>query len=434
MSPAYRRELGRRLVHDMSNSSAPFQLRQAALPVYLPTLLFSAGEAAFIPIVPVIAQNVGANLATAGLVAGMLTLGIVFGDIPSGWVISRIGERMAMLWSTLLALLGAGCALAATNPFVLGVGIFFIGLATSAFALARHAFLTTFVPFAYRARALSTLGGMFRAGAVMGPLLSALVLALTNTPLAAFWLMVVFTLGTGAVLLFMPDPEKTFGHAERIRDTSGHNLTTGELEVEKETTGLFHSIKNNWGVLARLGGASALVMALRSGRTVIFPLWAVSIGIKDADTALIIGLATAVDFLLFFTSGQIMDKWGRLASIVPSMLVMSAALLVLSLTHDVNTHVFWFIATAFLFAIGNGIGSGILLTLASDLADKKNPAPFLGAWRFITDSGAALAPLGIAALTAALSLAVASAITGVAGIVGVIMMVMYVPRFLPQKK
>lgn len=418
----------------MSNSSAPFQLRQAALPVYLPTLLFSAGEAAFIPIVPVISQNVGANLATAGLVAGMLTLGIVLGDIPSGWIIARIGERMAMLWSTLIALIGGGLALAATNPFMLGLGIFFIGLATSAFALARHAFLTTFVPFAYRARALSTLGGMFRAGAVMGPLLSAAVLAMTHTPLAAFWLMVIFTLATGAVLLFMPDPEKTFGHAERMRDNTGHSLTSGELEVEHETMGLFTTIKKNWRVLARLGGASALVMALRSGRTVIFPLWAVSIGIKDSDTALIIGLATAIDFMLFFSSGQIMDKWGRLASIVPSMLVMSAALLTLSITHDVSTNVFWFIATAFLFAIGNGIGSGILLTLASDLADKKNPAPFLGAWRFITDSGAALAPMGIAAITAALSLAIASAITGVAGIVGVIMMMIYVPRFLPRKK
>lgn len=418
----------------MSNSGAPFQLRQVGLAVYLPTLLFSAGEAAFIPIVPVIAQNVGASLATAGLVAGMLTLGIVVGDIPSGWIISRIGERMAMLWSTLVALLGAGCALAASTPLVLGAGIFLIGLATSAFALARHAFLTTFVPMAYRARALSTLGGMFRAGAVAGPLLSSLVLALTHAPLAAFWLMVAFTLASGAVLLFMPDPEKTFGHAQRLRDPFGHQVTTGELEIEQETTGLLHTVKENWRVLARLGGASALVMVLRSGRSVLFPLWAVSIGMAEADTALIIGLATAIDFLLFFPSGQIMDKWGRLASIVPAMILMSLSLLVLSVTHDVSNNVFWFIATAFAFAIGNGIGSGILLTLASDLANKKNPAPFLGAWRFITDSGAALAPMGIAALTAAVSLAVAAAATGFAGIVGVIMMLIYVPRFLPRKK
>ncbi|MEY4039203.1 MAG: hypothetical protein RLZZ52_71 [Actinomycetota bacterium] len=416
----------------MSTPAAPFQLRHAALSIYLPTLLFSAGEAAFIPIVPVIAQNVGASLATAGLVAGMLTLGIVMGDIPSGWVISRIGERMAMLWSTLIALLGSGLALAATTPLMLGAGIFLIGLATSAFALARHAFLTSFVPTQYRARALSTLGGMFRAGAVLGPLLSSVVLTLTGNPLAAFWLMAFFTLAAGAVILFMTDPEKSFGAVQLVHDNTGRDITPGELEVEEETYGLFATVSRNWRVLSRLGVASALIMALRAGRSVIFPLWAVSIGITDADTALIIGLATAVDFALFFTSGQIMDRWGRMASIIPSMAVMSLALLLLSLTHDLSGNVMWFIAMAFLFALGNGIGAGIVLTLSSDLADKKNPAPFLGAWRFVTDSGAAIAPLGIAAVTAALSLSAAAALTGVAGVVGIVMMLVFVPRYIPK--
>jgi MFS family permease len=416
----------------MSTPVATFQLRQAAVSIYLPTLLFSAGEAAFIPIVPVIAQNVGASLATAGLVAGMLTLGIVMGDIPSGWVISRIGERRAMLWSTLIALLGSGLALAATTPLMLGAGIFLIGLATSAFALARHAFLTSFVPTPYRARALSTLGGMFRAGAVLGPLLSSGVLALTGNPLAAFWLMAFFTLAAGAVILFMTDPEKSFGAVHMVHDNAGRELTPGELEVEEETYGLFATVSRNWRVLSQLGVASALIMALRAGRSVIFPLWAVSIGIKDADTALIIGLATAVDFALFFTSGHIMDRWGRMASIVPSMAVMSLALLLLSLTHDLSGNVMWFIAMAFLFALGNGIGAGIVLTLSSDLADKKNPAPFLGAWRFVTDSGAAIAPMGIAAITAAVSLSAAAALTGVAGVVGIVMMLVFVPRYIPK--
>lgn len=418
----------------MSNSSSTFQLRQAAIPVYLPTLFFSAGEAAFIPIVPVIAQNVGASLATAGLVAGMLTVGIVLGDIPSGWVISRIGERAAMLWSTLIALIGAALALAATTPLILGAGILLIGIATSAFALARHAFLTSFVPMKYRARALSTLGGMFRAGAVLGPLASALVLALTQSPLAAFWLMVAFTIAAGAVLLFMPDPEKTFGATRLVTDDLGHKVTPGEREVEQESVHLFASISRHAKVLASLGVASALVMALRSGRAVILPLWAVSIGLRDSDTALIIGLATAIDFALFFSSGQIMDKWGRLAAIVPSMLTMSVAFFILSVTHDLSHNDLWFIAMAFLMAIGNGIGAGILLTLGSDLSDKKNPAPFLGAWRFVTDSGAAVAPMGIAALTAVASLAIATAAVGFAGIIGAAMMLYFVPRIIPRHK
>jgi MFS family permease len=418
----------------MTSTPAPFRLTQAALPVYLPTLLFTAGESAFIPIVPSIAQNVGADLATAGVVAGMFTVGILLGDIPSGWVISRIGERIAMLWSTLLAVLGGGLALLATSVPVLAVGILLIGLATSTFALARHAFLTTFVPLSHRARALSTLGGMFRAGSVIGPLLASGVLAVTHEPLSVFWLMVLFTAGTGAVLLFMPDPETTFGAATRTLDPGGMAVTSGELEVEQESTGLFATIRRNWGVLLRLGMASALVMALRSGRAVILPLWAVSIGMADSHTALVIGLANAVDFALFFTSGQIMDRWGVLWAAVPSLLVMGSGFVVLAFTHDGALAVFWFTALAFMVAVGNGIGSGILLTLGSNLADRSNPAPFLGAWRFFTDAGAASAPLGIAALTAVASLAVAAGALGALGFVGAGLMLLYVPRYLPRKK
>lgn len=416
------------------SSPATFKLSQATLPVYLPTLLFSAGEAAIIPIIPAIAHQLGASLATAGLVAGMLTVGIVLGDIPSGWIISRIGERMAMLWSTLVALIGSAMAMLAPTPAVLGLGILLIGLATSAFALARHAFLTSFVPLSHRARSLSMLGGMFRAGAVIGPLVSSLVLAVTKTPLASFWLMVAFTLAAGAVLLFMPDPEKTFGAAKIVKDPEGRDVTLGELEAEQETIGLFTTIGHNWRVLVRLGSAAAILTALRSGRTVILPLWAVSIGISDADTALIIGLATAVDFFLFFTSGQIMDKWGRLASIVPSMGIMSIAFVILAFTHDLSGNTVWFIVMAFLMALGNGIGSGILLTLGSDLSPKGNPAPFLGAWRFVTDSGGAVAPMGIAAITAVASLSAAAGAVGLLGFMGIAMMIVYVKRFLPSTK
>jgi MFS family permease len=116
------------------------------------------------------------------------------------------------------------------------------------------------------------------------------------------------------------------------------------------------------------------------------------------------------------------------------MVVMSSAFFILASTQDLSNHVAWFIASAFIVAIGNGIGSGILLTLGSDLADKKNPAPFLGAWRFVTDSGAALAPLGIASLTAAISLGAAAFAVGIAGVIGTIMMMAYVPRYISRTK
>ncbi|HKU12001.1 MAG TPA: MFS transporter, partial [Sinomonas sp.] len=56
-------------------SDAPFSFRSIALPVFLPTLLFSTGEGAILPIIPIAAHNLGASLALAGLVASMVMVG-----------------------------------------------------------------------------------------------------------------------------------------------------------------------------------------------------------------------------------------------------------------------------------------------------------------------------------------------------------------------
>ena len=407
------------------------------MPIYLPTLLFSAGEAALVPVLPAIADRLGANLSIAGLVASMLVVGILIGDIPGGWIVSRIGERMSMLWSSVLALFGIGIALIAPNPGVLGLGVFAIGLATSVFALARHAFLTTFVPLSHRARALSTLGGMFRGGAVLGPFITAGLMSINHDPASAFWLTGGFTLASSLVLILMPDPEKSFGqvrtHAVRVSKTVTLHETAGEEEALNEVRGMFHTVARNWRVLIRLGTAAGLVVALRTGRTVLLPLWAVSIGVNSADTALVLGLASAIDFALFFTSGQLMDRFGRLAAIVPSMLGMAIPLIVLAFTHDASNAALWFVVTALVMGFGNGLGSGINLTLASDLAPRATPAPFLGAFRFTTDACGAAAPLIVSGIIGLATISAAALTLGALGFVGVAMMLRWVPRYIPTR-
>jgi hypothetical protein len=74
------------------------------------------------------------------------------------------------------------------------------------------------------------------------------------------------------------------------------------------------------------------------------------------------------------------------------------------------------------------------MTLGADLADKRNPAPFLGAWRFTGGLGGAGAPLAIATITAAASLAVAAGVMGVLGLVGAGILARYVPRFIPRRR
>ena len=405
----------------MSTSSQEFRFRSIALPAILPTLLFSIGEGAVLPLIPIVADNLGATLAIAGFIASMVMVGELVGDIPSGWVVARIGERTAMIYAALVSIVGLSISIVAPNPWVLAIGIFLVGLSTAVFALARHAFMTSFVPRQYRARALSTLGGTFRLGFFVGPFISAAVIHVSGTAQSVFWIHIVGCLGAAVLLIVLKDPTATLTQP-----------TEGETLVARESIGLFRTIWNSRAVLARLGLGAALVAALRSSRQVILPLFAVSIGIQDAQTALIIGVAGAIDFALFYTSGQIMDRFGRIWSAVPSMIGLAAGHFALAFTHDSPQAVGWFIAAALFMSLANGIGSGILMTLGADLADPRNPAPFLGAYRFTGDAGSAAAPLLIAGITAVASIAVASGALGVIGLIGAGVMLRYIPRYAPH--
>jgi MFS family permease len=420
------------MVKEMSTAEQPFRWRSIALPALLPTLLFSIGEGAIIPMIPVVAGNLGATLAIAGLVAALLMLGELVGDIPSGWLVARVGERPAMIGAALLSIIGLVICVLAPNPVALGFGIFLVGLATAVFSLARHAFMTSFVPIAYRARALSTLGGTFRAGFFIGPFITAGVIHLTGTAASAFWIHIVACLAAALMLLLLRDPGASFGAVTTARGNSGAPQREGEALVEQEAQGLFRTIYDNRGVLTKLGTGAALIGALRASRAIILPLWAVSIGITETNTALIIGIASGIDFALFYVSGQIMDRFGRLWSAVPSMVGLGLGHLALAFTHDLPDTVVWFISAAMFMSLANGVGSGILMTLGADLADKSNPAPFLGAWRFTGDLGNAGGPLLVAALTGLASIAVAAGVMGVLGLAGAAILLRYVPRYAPH--
>ena len=415
----------------MSTDELPFRWRSIALPAFLPTLLFSTGEGAIIPIIPTVAHGLGATLAIAGLIASMIMVGEVFGDIPSGWLVARIGERTAMIGGAIVAVVGLGIAAFAPNPLVLGFGILLVGISTAVFALARHAFMTSFVPEHIRARALSTLGGTFRAGYFVGPLISSAVISITGRSSSVFWIDIVGCLGAAIVLLLVKDPSEALGAARAVH-SAARVLRPGQQEVADEAHGLFATVWSNRGVLLRLGTGAGLIGAIRASRQVILPLWAVSIAVSDSNTALIIGIAGAIDFALFYSSGWIMDRWGRLASALPSMIGLGVAHLVLAVSFGLPDRFVWFVTVAMFMSLANGIGSGILMTLGSDLADKGNPAPFLGAWRFTGDVGSAAAPLLVSVLTGVATIAIASGVMGLIGLVGAGLLLRYVPRYIAR--
>jgi MFS family permease len=429
----------------MSDRAASVLWRFAPM-IYGPTVLFALGEGAIIPLIPVLAAELGADIAQAALITSFLVIGQLCGNIPAGWTVARFGERTTMAIGGGLAMLGAAAMLVAPSTAVLALSVFIVGFCAATFGLARHSFMTTRVPLSFRARALSLLGGSFRLGTFVGPFVAAGLLAVVGDELSAVWFFLGCLVATVLLVLLGPDPERAVPDPDvatvRALDTAENagsdaaedsgEPVTGSIPTA-ERIGVFRTMWRYRRVLSRLGVAAASLSAIRSARQAVLPLWGLSLGLDAQTIALVVGVSGAIDFALFYASGQVMDRFGRLWAAFPAMLLMGGGFLALSFTHETDAASMWFAMFAAVLGVGNGLSSGILLTLGADVAPASEPAGFLGSWRTLTDAGGAVAPLIVSGLTAALSLSVATGAMGVLGLLGAAAFVRWVPRFVPRR-
>ena len=376
-----------------------FSWRQVAIPVYGPTLLVSIGAGAILPLVALSARELGASIGVAALVVAMLGIGQLVGDLPAGALAARIGERRALILACLIdvsALIGAYLAPSVT---LLSVAVFVAGLANAVFNLARQTYLTTAVPLRVRARAMSTLGGVFRIGSFIGPFVGAIIVTRVNIA-SAFVFAAAMSLAAAGLSALLPDlapPDS--------RSDGAHSDRKGADQAQPTVLSVL--AKHRY-ILLTLGTGVLVLSAARATRQAIIPLWAEAQGLDAATTSVIFGISAGVDILLFYPGGAIMDRYGRAAVAIPAMITLGVGFVVLPLSHTALTVG----AVACLMGLGNGISSGVVLTLGADSAPVEGRSQFLGGWRLCADLGNALGPLTIGAITAVATLGVAAVAMG----------------------
>lgn len=394
-------------------SAAPqfTSLRPLIPGVYLPSLLFSIGIGAMTPMIAVSAVRLGADAAGAALLVAMVPVGQILADVPAGALAARLGDRLAMIVSSLVAMVAlAGCALA-PNLATLALAVLLTGATNSVYGLARQAYLTEVIAPMRRARAMSALGGVARIGLFIGPFAGAALVHGADDPAPAYWLAVGTSLVSALVVWFLVP-------------TEGHQPHRGGASARPPAS-TWSILRSYRAVFATLGTAVLLVGAVRGARQTVLPLWTEHLGFDAATTSLVFGLAGAVDMLLFYPAGRVMDRLGRLWIAVPSMLVMALAMALLPWTQTLPA----VIAVALVLGFGNGIGSGILMTLGADTAPEQGRAQYLGIWRLFGDTGNAAGPLGVSLGAALGSLGAGVIAMGGIGVLATAALGRWVPRW-----
>ncbi|MDE2455716.1 MAG: MFS transporter [Burkholderiales bacterium] len=394
---------------------SPFSLRRIAVAAFGPSLLFGIGEGAILPVIPLGARDLGGSVAMAALVVTLIGLGSLVSNIPASLITLHRGERWAIvaaaLWSVLAMAL---CALTGHLGFF-ALGCFMVGMSQAVFGLARQKYLTEAVPPEFRARALSTLGGVMRIGLFIGPFAAAGAIQRWGL-VGAYGVGIAALLVAAGVAARIPDLEDTTAMPR------AHNAPAAPTAAQANS--LPGIVRAQRQVFVTLGVGVLLVSAVRATRQAVIPLWADHLALTPSTAALIYGLAGGIDMLVFYPAGKVMDLKGRRWVVLPSMAVMGAGLLATPLTQGATS----LLVAASVIGFGNGIGSGMVMTLGADYSPRLGRAHFLGVWRLMSDIGSTCGPALLSLLAASLSLGAGIGATGIIAFAAAAQLVYWIPR------
>ena len=371
------------------------QWRTLWVSVYIPLALSGIGLGAVVPLLSLRALELGATPSAAALVVSLLGIGGLVGALPAGMAAARFGEKRALTGGLVLDGLLFGAAYWAPNAFFLGIICFAAGVVSAVLVIARQGWVTEYVPYGVRARALSTLGGMLRLGAFVGPLAGAAIVSLLSLA-SAFLFACAMSLVAALITARVPDVHRADAPAP------SRGVAMGPILRAHASTFL------------TIGVGAAALMAVRSARDVLIPLWCAEQGLDAAITSLIFGAGAGMDLLLFYVGGSLMDRLGRRAVAAPAMVIMGACFGILPLMTTALT----IGATSLALGLGNSLSAGVVMTLGSDASPAIGRPQFLAGWRLITGLGSSLGPLGISAIAAVASLSWACVALGAVGILG----------------
>jgi MFS family permease len=337
-------------------------------------------------------------------VPGMLGVGSALINVPGAMAVTRLGHRAVMTWGLASgAFAAAWMAFAPASPLLMASAALVCGLGMGVWGLARLIYLADTVAIERRGRVLASVAGVHRLGMLVGPALAGF--ASDAWGRSAVLLGAAGLTAASCLLIASALPKSEVSRA-------------ATSEIPNPFAVVAKVAREHGRVLATAGAAMWALALLRSARLLLLPICGSVLGLDPSEVGLVKSMSALADALLFYPVGLAMDRFGRKWTAVPSLFLMSLGVLTIAWADS-----YVFLAVGGLIAgFGNGMGSGINMTLAGDFTPEEGRAEFIGVWRLSCDAGAAVAPFVMGAIAHLLVLSAAGTVTAGLGLLGMFVM------------
>ena len=352
-------------------------------------------------------NSFGVNLTYVGLMLSMASIGKMALEIPGGILIPRLGIKRSMLIGMTIIGLSVIAMYWSSSPAEVLIYQFMMGVGGVFYHTARLSYAASVTEHENRGRSLSALGGMNRLSRIIAPALGG---ALATTISLKFPFLLSGSIYLLAMLISFVTVPNIYAQPRKSHSNIGI---------------LWRVARQNSSALWRVGIGAFLLTTVRTARFTLLPLFASEvIGLDASQIGIILSVASIADVLNVFSAGKLMDRYGRRWAAIPCVGVMALSMALMPLTTG-----FWgLLLVGIIAGAGNGFGSGIMMTMGSDLAPVENREEFLSLWILILDLGGVACPMIVGRISDVLSLTASGfAFFGI-GVIGVVAFLFLVPE------
>ncbi|MCI0820880.1 MAG: MFS transporter [Chloroflexi bacterium] len=382
---------------EANNEAAPAQAAgrsqgylQLFLSLHLPAVAIGLGTGMATPVLPLFAKSFDVSVGVAALVFVATMAGGFAASLPAGYAIDRFGRRKVLLAGPVIAA-GAAFLVATSDSFTqLLIYRFIGGWGQQMWTVSRLTVIADTGSDRSRARQITSMFGIQRAGMLSGPLAGGLLAA-------AFGLRVPFVV-QGVVTLLAVIPSFFV-----VRETApGRSAAAGpRADAAPEQQ------EYSWRSLLRppipaLFSAQYLATTARGatlGGGVLFLFAAYAYDSGPAELGILSSAMAVVGIPITLAAGYLMDRFGRMVTIVPGQALMGAGMVFLAVVAIAPLSFTAFVIGFVWVHVVNSMLSGSMQVLGSDIAPAHARGRFFGAGRMVSQAGFMSAPLSFAVLT-----------------------------------
>jgi len=345
------------------------------------------------PVLPLLAQALGADKGAIGWVAAASTLTGILASLPAGLLSDRWGRRRLLLGAGVVFVSAPLAYLLVATPAQLAVVRAYHGLATAVLGPVAMAYVADLAPM-HRGERLGWYASTTLAGRALAPVVGGALLAFGPWP----WVYALCGMAGGLAFLgmwWLPNaPASAPPGAEDAAGIPEGSNAASLWTILSHRTILVTSVAEASQFLA-FGAVEAFL-----------PLYALSVGVDTATVGLLFGAQIGVKTVARPLMGKVSDRHGRTRQIVLGLVLTGVSTAIFP--HTRMAPILLVLSAG--FGLGIAIASAATSALVADLAPERGRGAALGTMSTIMDVGQACGPILLGTLLMRVSYAAGFAV------------------------